>query len=104
MNPDLFIAPDYYNLDDLLTEEHKLVRDASRSWVKKNVSPILVFTSSEFTGVTVYTGSQDDAGVNDCTVFPADQTAAEGAMTSTTATGASTTGYTWTWASVNGKL
>ena len=69
-----------------------------------DASPILVFTSCEFTGVTVYTGSQDDAGVNDCTVFPADQTAAEGAMTSTTATGASTSGYAWTWASVNGKL
>jgi|TARA_B110000914_G_scaffold112345_1_gene98349 glutaryl-CoA dehydrogenase len=49
MNPDLFIAPDYYNLDDLLTEEHKLVRDASRSWVKKNVSPIIEKHSQEAT-------------------------------------------------------
>ena len=24
MKPDLFEAPDYYNIDDLLTEEHKL--------------------------------------------------------------------------------
>ena len=24
MKPDLFEAPDYYNLDDLLSEEHKL--------------------------------------------------------------------------------
>ena len=41
MKPDLFEAPDYYNLDDLLTEEHKLVRDAAREWVKREVSPII---------------------------------------------------------------
>lgn len=41
MKPDLFQSPDYYNLDDLLTDEHKLVRDAARSWVKKEVSPII---------------------------------------------------------------
>ncbi len=41
MRPDLFEAPDYYNLDELLTDEHKLVRDAAREWVKRNVSPII---------------------------------------------------------------
>ena len=41
MKPDLFEAPDYYNLDDLLTEEHKLVREAARDWVKKDISPII---------------------------------------------------------------
>ncbi len=41
MKPDLFEAPDYYNLDELLTEEHKLVRDAARDWVKRDVSPII---------------------------------------------------------------
>ena len=41
MKPDLFEAPDYYNLDDLLTEEHKLVRNAARDWVKRDVSPII---------------------------------------------------------------
>lgn len=41
MKPDLFEAPDYYNLDELLTEEHKLVRDAARQWVKRDVSPII---------------------------------------------------------------
>ncbi|NRS89747.1 glutaryl-CoA dehydrogenase [Flavobacterium sp. 7E] len=41
MKPDLFQAPDYYNLDDLLTDEHKLVRDSARAWVKKEVSPII---------------------------------------------------------------
>ncbi len=41
MKPDLFQAPDYYNLDELLLEEHKLVRDAAREWVKREVSPII---------------------------------------------------------------
>lgn len=41
MKPDLFQAPDYYQIDDLLTEEHKLVREASREWVKREVSPII---------------------------------------------------------------
>ena len=41
MKPDLFQAPDYYNLDELLTDEHKMVRDAAREWVKRDVSPII---------------------------------------------------------------
>ena len=41
MKPDLFQAPDYYLLDDLLSEEHKLVREAAREWVKREVSPII---------------------------------------------------------------
>jgi len=41
MKPDLFQSPDYYLLDDLLSEEHKLVRDAARAWVKKEVSRII---------------------------------------------------------------
>lgn len=41
MKPDLFQSPDYYLLDELLTEEHKLVREASREWVKREVSPII---------------------------------------------------------------
>lgn len=41
MRPDLFEAPDYYNLDDLFSEEHLLVRDAARQWVKRAVSPII---------------------------------------------------------------
>ena len=41
MSTDLFTAPDYYELDALLSEEHLLVRDAARSWVKKEVSPII---------------------------------------------------------------
>lgn len=41
MKPDLFQAPDYFNLDDLLTDEHKLVRESARAWVKREVSPII---------------------------------------------------------------
>lgn len=41
MKTDLFEAPDYYNLDELLSDEHKLVRDAAREWVKRSVSPII---------------------------------------------------------------
>lgn len=49
MKPDLFEAPDYYNLDDLLTEEHKLIRDAARAWVKRDVSPIIEQAAQEAT-------------------------------------------------------
>jgi len=38
---DRFQAPDYYQIDDLLTEEHKLIRNTVREWVKKEVSPII---------------------------------------------------------------
>jgi glutaryl-CoA dehydrogenase len=41
MKTDLYQHPDYYCLDDLYTEEHKLIRDAARQWVKKEVSPII---------------------------------------------------------------
>jgi glutaryl-CoA dehydrogenase len=41
MATDLFQAPDYFNLDDLLSEEHIMVRDATREWVKRSVSPII---------------------------------------------------------------
>ncbi len=41
MSQDLFQAPDYYQLDELLTEEHLLVRNAAREWVKREVSPII---------------------------------------------------------------
>jgi len=38
---DVFQSPDYYQLDDLLTEEHKLIRESVRSYVKKEISPII---------------------------------------------------------------
>jgi glutaryl-CoA dehydrogenase len=41
MAQDLYQAPDYYNLDELLTEEHKMIRDAAQEWVKREISPII---------------------------------------------------------------
>ncbi|MFV8280315.1 acyl-CoA dehydrogenase family protein [Christiangramia marina] len=41
MKPDLFQAPDYYQIDDLLSSEHKMVREATREFVKREVSPII---------------------------------------------------------------
>jgi glutaryl-CoA dehydrogenase len=38
---DLFQSPDYYMVDDLLTEEHKLIRESVRNYVKKEISPII---------------------------------------------------------------
>ena len=38
---DLFQSPDYYLLDELLTDEHKMIRDAVRNYVKKEISPII---------------------------------------------------------------
>jgi len=38
---DLFVSPDYYQLDDLLTEEQKHIREAVRNYVKKEISPII---------------------------------------------------------------
>lgn len=38
---DVFDAPDYYNIDDLLDPEHLLARSAVRDWVKQRVSPII---------------------------------------------------------------
>jgi glutaryl-CoA dehydrogenase len=38
---DLYEAPDYFQMDELLSEEHKLIRDSVRSWVKKELSPII---------------------------------------------------------------
>ncbi len=41
MQKDLYQHPDYYLVDELLTDEHKLIRDAVRSYVKKEISPII---------------------------------------------------------------
>ena len=38
---DLFESPDYYQLDELLSEEHLMVRTAVRDYVKKEISPII---------------------------------------------------------------
>ena len=41
MSQDLYQAHDYFLLDELLTDEHKLIRDTAREWVKRDVSPII---------------------------------------------------------------
>src|ERR671921_2419148 len=38
---DTFQSPDYYLLDELLTEEQKMVRESVRNYVKKEISPII---------------------------------------------------------------
>lgn len=38
---DNFEAPDFYQLDDLLTDEHKLIRDSVRDFVKKEITPFI---------------------------------------------------------------
>src|ERR1700712_2347057 len=38
---DNFQSPDYFNVDELLTEEQKLVRESVRSYVKKEISPVI---------------------------------------------------------------
>ena len=38
---DLFESPDYYQLDELLNEEQLMVRDAVRTYVKTEISPII---------------------------------------------------------------
>ena len=38
---DKYTAPDFYDIDDLLSEEHKLIRNTVRDYVKKDLSPII---------------------------------------------------------------
>jgi glutaryl-CoA dehydrogenase len=41
MSKNQFKGVDYYNIDELLSDEQKMVRDAARQWVSKEVSPII---------------------------------------------------------------
>jgi glutaryl-CoA dehydrogenase len=41
MRTDQYQGHDYYMMDELLTDEHKLIRETARAWVKKEVSPII---------------------------------------------------------------
>jgi len=41
MKTDNFTFHDYYNIDDLLSDEHIMIRKATRDWVKKEVSPTI---------------------------------------------------------------
>jgi len=41
MKQDNFKSPDYYSIDNLLSDENILVRDSVREWVRCNASPII---------------------------------------------------------------
>jgi len=41
MQKDQYQHPDYYLVDELLTDEQKLIRDTVRAYVKKEISPII---------------------------------------------------------------
>ena len=41
MKQDTFESPDFYNIDDLLTEEQKMIRSSMRSFVKKEITPFI---------------------------------------------------------------
>lgn len=38
---DVFEHPDFYSIDDLLTDEHKLIRSSIRDFVKKEITPFI---------------------------------------------------------------
>ena len=37
----MYQPPDYFQIDDLLTDEHKIIRQAVRNWVDRSVKPII---------------------------------------------------------------
>lgn len=39
--PSIFQSPDFYQIDDLLTDEHKLIRQSIRDFVSAEISPII---------------------------------------------------------------
>lgn len=41
MYQDLYTHHDYFNVDDLLTDEHKIIRESIRDWVKQRMSPVI---------------------------------------------------------------
>ena len=41
MKPDHLDSPDYYHIDDLLTDEQKLIRQSVREFVNKSIRPII---------------------------------------------------------------
>jgi glutaryl-CoA dehydrogenase len=41
MNVSMYTPPDYYLIDELLSDEHKIIRSAIRDWVNRSVKPII---------------------------------------------------------------
>lgn len=72
------------------------------SWANLVNNNTLIFTTCQFSdGVKVYTSSTDASSVA-CTVVAGDQTAAEGKMSSATASGSDRTQFSWTWSKAKG--
>ncbi len=70
-----------------------------------DANPTLVFTNTKFDVVSVYTSSTDNANANDCTVFTADQTAAEALITSGSGSTINPVSlFSWTAARINNEL
>ena len=36
-----YTPPDYFNMDDLLTDEHKIIRSSIRDWIDRSVMPVI---------------------------------------------------------------
>ncbi len=47
MSKILYTPPDYYLVNELLTDEHKIIRSAIRDWVNKSVKPIIEDANQE---------------------------------------------------------
>jgi len=67
---DLFSSPDFYQIDDLLTEEHKLIRETVRAFVKKEISPIIEKHAQEATFPQALVKKFGEVGVFGPTIPP----------------------------------
>ena len=47
---DRYQAPDFYAIDELLTEEQQLIRASVRDWVKRDLSPIIEYYAQHYSG------------------------------------------------------
>jgi len=36
-----YVAPDFYGIDDLLTDDERMIRDTVRDWVSDRVVPVI---------------------------------------------------------------
>ena len=51
---DRYEGHDYYLMDELLSEEHLLARQAVRDWVKQEVSQLLKITATKLLVLSIY--------------------------------------------------
>tara|TARA_S200000501_G_scaffold370382_1_gene411441 strand:+ start:381 stop:1559 length:1179 start_codon:yes stop_codon:yes gene_type:complete len=62
MRIDNFNSPDYYLIDELLSEENLLIRNITRDWVKSHVSPIIEEVAQKDKFPTHFIKSLSDIG------------------------------------------